>query len=56
MNAFFVLISDFYKDIIGLFNSTQLDGGAYQITLGSILFCCLVIGLVVSVFWKGAKA
>lgn len=56
MREFISLVADFYQHIIGLLNATFFDFGAIRVSLGSVLFACLVTGFAVSVFWKGARA
>lgn len=59
MGDFVWLITDFYQ---GIFNKLQnaiiLTGYGFNdvTSIGTILFACIVIGFVVSLFWKGAKA
>lgn len=48
-------LRDFWVDLIGLLNSVQLSVGAINVPLGGLIFAFLVVGIVVSVFWKGAK-
>ena len=59
MFDFIFLVWDFYSDIFGLLNNTYIRYGWYAddvVSLGSVLFSALVIGFVVSLFWKGARA
>lgn len=59
MVGFFDLIWNFYTGIFNIFNSTIIRYGNSPddtVSLGSILFSAIVIGFVVSLFWKGAKA
>ena len=58
MMNFVWMIWDLYT---GIFNKFQQAVFVYSTSgkvtsLGSVLFACLVIGFVVSLFWKGAKA
>lgn len=52
----FELIYDFLAGIWDLFNRTLLPVAGEVVTLGGVLFVCVVISLAVSVFWKGARA
>ena len=59
MLDFVFLISRFFANIFGLFGSIEIPyGGNFSgsTNIGGILFACIVIGFVVSVFWKGAKS
>ena len=45
----------------GIFNKLQeatfvYDDSGHVTSLGSVLFACLVIGFVASLYWKGAKS
>lgn len=55
MGQFFSMFVDFWKSIIKLFDDRPLQIGDYQVSYFAIIFACLVIGFVVSIFWKGAK-
>ena len=55
MLEFVILIRDFWVDLIDLLNSIQLTVGAIKVPLGGLIFAFLVVGIVISVFWKGAK-
>lgn len=56
MGQFFIMVADFWKSIIKLFDDRPLVIGDYQVSFFSIIFVFLVIGFVVSLFWKGAKS
>lgn len=56
MGQFFSMVADFWKSIIMLFDDRPLIIGDYQVSYFSIIFAFLVIGFVVSLFWKGAKS
>ena len=59
MGDFISLIWELYSDIFGLLSNTVIRYGSGVndvVSLGSILFSALVIGFVVSLFWKGAKS
>lgn len=59
MLDFFRLLSDFFHDIFTLLMGTVIrygDGFNDITTLGAILVAGVVIGFVVNVYWKGAKA
>ena len=59
MEHFFVLIYSFYADILDKLSSTFIrfgDGVSSAVSIGSILVSAIVIGFVVNLYWKGAKA
>ena len=59
MMDFIRLVWDFYARIFDKLNGIIIDfgdGSSLSTSLGSILFSAIVIGFVVSMFWKGAKA
>lgn len=55
MAQFFEMIADFWGDIITLFDQRPLQIGDYSVSLTALIFAFLVIGFVVSLFWKGAR-
>lgn len=55
MGAFFVLMSNFYSSIFDLFSNTVFEIEGTKVSLGALIFVPLVIGLVISVFWKGSR-
>lgn len=55
MTAFIDLIVSFYTSIIGLFNSTIIELGGYNVSFGSVIFSFIAIYMVVSLYWRGAK-
>lgn len=56
MSDFFILIRDFYVDIFDLFDKYSFTIGNYEVNYLSMIFVFIVIGFVVSIFWRGAKA
>lgn len=56
MGEFIALIQNFYSSILELFGRTVLTIGPVQTSLGGILFACIVVGFIVNLYWKGAKA
>lgn len=47
---------DVFRRVVDLLNDTTFELYSYDVSLGSVLMAFLVIGIVISVFWKGAKA
>ena len=57
MIDFVWLIWDLFSGIFNKFQDVLIPFTNNRVTtLGSILFACLVIGFVASLYWKGAKA
>lgn len=56
MMEFFNLLGKFWKDIIAAFDNHPLQIGNYSVSLFAVIFAFLVISIVASVFWKGARA
>lgn len=59
MLEFIWKICDLYTGIFNKLSSTYFRFGTLQnevTSIGSVLFAALVIGFVVSLFWKGAKS
>lgn len=55
MLDFFDFLIGFWNAIIAVLNRYTFSIGSYDVTLAGVLFACLVISFVVTVFWKGAK-
>lgn len=55
MYQFILFIRDFFTDLIDLLNSITFNIGNVSVSYGGLIFAFLVVGIVVSVFWKGAK-
>lgn len=55
MLEFFNIVREFYSQILSLFGKTVIRVGSIQTSLGGIIFACVVIGFIVSIYWKGAK-
>ena len=55
MFDFIVLIRNFWKSIIALFDSYPIQIGGYSVSYFTLIFAFLVIGFAISYFWKGAK-
>lgn len=59
MYEFFYMIADFYAGIFDKLNQAVFRYGSssWDVTsVGSVLFAAIVIGFVVSIFWKGARS
>lgn len=59
MMDFMWLLSDLYNGIFNKLNTSLFRFGSGEndvVSIGSVLFASVVIGFVVSLFWKGAKA
>lgn len=57
MIEFAHFLSNFFVGIFNLLSDTYIyaGDGNLEVSLGSILFACLVISFVASLFWKGVK-
>lgn len=55
MLEFVNLISDFWSSVLGLFDRYPIKIGDYEISLIWLIFAFLVVGMVVSYYWKGAR-
>ncbi len=59
MLEFFGMIADLWQSIIAVFDRYpiifKIGNSNYSVSWFAIIFAFLVIGFVVSYFWKGAK-
>ena len=55
MGDFFVMVYNFYTSIFNLFSNTVFEIEGTRVSLAALIFVPLVIGLVISVFWKGSR-
>lgn len=55
MTGFFDMIVDFYGSIFGVLSANTFEMYGITVSYGSILFAVLVIAIVMSVMWKGAR-
>lgn len=55
MYQFFVLLSDFFKSILNLFNSTSFNIAGINVSYLDIVIALISLSIIVSVFWKGAR-
>lgn len=55
MDSFIVFFISMIKTLIELLQSVTIPFFTVDISLGSILFSCIAISIVVSVFWKGGS-
>lgn len=56
MTDFFNFFVTIWQDIIGLLTDTSFDLFGLPVNLASLLFVFLVIGFVISAFWRGSRA
>lgn len=56
MGDFFEMVVDLWKKIFGVFDAHPLDILGYKVSLTYAIFAFIVIGFVISVYWKGAKS
>lgn len=55
MGQFFTMIGNFWRSIFNLFDAYPITIYGYEVSLTGILFAFFVAGLVITVFWKGAR-
>lgn len=55
MLEFFTLLRNYMLAIIAEIDKHPLQIGNFRVSLFALIFAFLVISIVVSVFWKGAK-
>ena len=59
MFRFFRMIADLWQAVIKVFDEHPLvfegDTFTYEVSLFALVFAFLVIGFVISYFWKGAR-
>lgn len=55
MKQFFEMIAELWGGIIAQFDQRPLQIGNYSVSVTALIFAFLVIGFVVSLFWKGAR-
>lgn len=56
MIEFFVMISNWFWSLWGLLDSITFQFNDLTVSYGSILFAVLATAMVISIFWRGAKA
>lgn len=55
MGKFFVMIRDLWIDIFSTLEAVQFEINGMIVSLPALLFAFMVTGIVISVFWKGAR-
>lgn len=56
MADFISLFFRFWQSIFDLLSYYRFDIGGFSVTLTELFICFLIISMVISVFWKGARA
>ena len=56
MAQFFEMIADLWSGIIAQFDQRPLQIGNWSVSVVALIFAFLVIGFVVSLFWKGSRS
>ena len=51
----FVAFKQLIEGYLGLLNNIVFNISGFSVSYGGIVFAVLVVGLVISVFWRGAK-
>lgn len=55
MTGFIDLVVNFYKAVIGKFNTVIFELGGYDVSFGAVLFVCIAFYMIISIYWRGAK-
>lgn len=55
MDKAIAIVPQLWQDIFAKLETVQLDIGGMNVSLPAILFAFMVTGIVISVFWKGAR-
>lgn len=55
MLSFVHMIADLWQGIINTFDKYPIQIGEYQVSVIWLIFAFLVVGFVVSYYWKGAR-
>lgn len=55
MTEFFVMFGNLWKSIIDTLSLCTFEINGFTVSLPAVWFALLVVGLVITVFWKGAK-
>lgn len=55
MEQFFHMFVNLITSIWGVLGTVSFTVNGLPVTLSAILFAFLVVGIVINVFWKGAK-
>lgn len=56
VGTFFEMLANLWQGIIAVFDSHPIQIWDYKVSVTSIYFAILVVGFVISVYWKGAKS
>ena len=56
MYNFFQILGNFLSNIFSVLNSAVFDIGGVSVSLTDILLGFLALSIIITVFWKGAKA
>lgn len=56
MSDAFLLIFRFWQSLFNLLNGAVFDIGGFEVSLGGLIIAFLILGMVISVFWKGGQA
>lgn len=55
IKEFFRLIFDMFTKLFNVLNSIVFVINGLRVSFGAMIFAFLVLGLVITVFWKGAR-
>lgn len=55
MEQFFIMFANLWRRLLGLLDRVQFTVGGYTVSVYSLILAFLVLGIIIGVFWKGAK-
>lgn len=55
MQRFFEMFAGFWGDIIDVFSNVTFTINKVNVNLAGLLFAPLVVGLAITIFWRGSK-
>ena len=55
MTDFFTLLFGFFGDLIDALDSAVFEFFGANVSLAAVIFALLALGLIISIFWKGAQ-
>lgn len=55
MEKFFIMFANLWRSLLGLLDRVKFTVGGYTVSVYSLILAFLVLGIIIGVFWKGAK-
>lgn len=50
------LLSSFWGRILDILNNAYIPYGDVRVSIGGLIFAFLVVGMVITIFWKGSRS